>query len=294
MGFWIFLIVCVIAFIAVMIYSSNKEADTEEEKLKKYVEKEIMQREKFLNEHKEEESKKTQVSNDNEKNENKQGTILPLLKNYPLYSTQQQLDSLKRVQNNLDNQIKGKQLMKKWLRNITKEYRNFNFETFDKNEYAILDLALFFFFNHYIEFCNIVQKEEKSTLFIRDFYKEFLDYATDITTDFNEKTADDFFWDRMETYNKIMTSESTEKSEDLLFFLAQFIARDMADNIFSEKLILEDITKISIRIIELSSSHATVNDLLNDTFLALCDLYKVITPLRHNPNTNSRMEFNWK
>ena len=203
------------------------------------------------------------------------------------------LNDLKSLQNKLNLEIEGKKLLNKWLKRICTKCRDFDFETFDKNEYAILDLAIFFFFDNYISFCAVSQDQIKSKRFVRDFNEIFLEYSTGITADFNKKTADDFFWDRIEGYNSVMTTESDEKYGDLFFLLSQFIARDKAYEIFAEKFIMEEIFVISNRIIELTEAYKQISIILKDITNDIFEIYQKIPHLEYKSNTGVQC-INWK
>lgn len=203
------------------------------------------------------------------------------------------LNDLKSLQNKLNLEIEGKKLLNKWLKRICTKCRDFDFETFDKNEYAILDLAIFFFFDNYISFCAVSQDQLNSKRFIRDFNEIFLEYSTGITADFNKKTADDFFWDRIEGYNAVMTTESDEKYGNLFFLLSQFIARDKAYEIFAEKFIMEEIFVISNRIIELTEAYKQISIILKDITNDIFEIYQKIPHLEYKSNTGVQC-INWK
>ncbi len=128
-------------------------------------------------------------------------------------------------------------LIEKWLTKTVKIARKRNNNYVNKNKYTVLDFVLYRYFNCYIILCQFLHNSKKVQMFSRDFYCKYIEKAV-YRFDMNNSDAEKFFWNRMEQYNKIMTSEKEKREENLVLCYEQFIAKSLGETPYEERIVL--------------------------------------------------------
>ena len=129
-------------------------------------------------------------------------------------------------------------LIEHWFGTIILKIKTNEFKYFQKNSITTLELSVFCCYKIYLLFCQKVNDTEKAAEFTKIFTKIFIEYATE--NEFRaENVAEDFFFTRIEAYEKIIMSKDEEKTDYLIHCFNQFVARDLNGNPFDEQIILE-------------------------------------------------------
>lgn len=132
--------------------------------------------------------------------------------------------------------------IEKWLKKTVKVAIHHNNDYINKNKYTILDFVLYRYFNCYIIFCQLLRNAREVQEFSRDFFNEYTDYCSKNFGLSNEE-ADKFYWNRMEKYNQIMTSETEKREENLVFWYEQFVAKSLSGTPYEEQIVIVGMIK---------------------------------------------------
>ncbi len=143
------------------------------------------------------------------------------------------------------------------------------FKTIKKNRYTELDFLVYFMFTNYTIFCTLKNQksaEEYSELTFHWFMKNIPnDYELDL--DF----AEEFYWNRMETYSKVMVSKSENKEADLAQMYQQFISKDNINEPFEKRLVIGNFMEKFNYSVEANTLVSTINKSLSEYFKKICD-----------------------
>ena len=152
-------------------------------------------------------------------------------------------------------------LIEHWFGTIILKIKTNDFKYFQKNSITTLDLSVFCCYKIYLLFCQKVNDTEKAAEFTKMFTKILIEYATE--NEFKaENVAEDFFFTRIEAYEKIIMSKDEEKTDYLIHCFNQFVARDLNGNPFDEQIILEPTSVAYLRAKEIEDF---LDELLEET-----------------------------
>lgn len=179
---------------------------------------------------------------------------------------------ISRIQQSTIQKNECDSLINKWFDAVIELILSEKHAYVNKNEYTILDYLLYEYFNLYIAFCRRVNCPETSKNFNENFFKKYVNYAIN-NLKMTEIEADNFYWNRIEKYNKIMMSETTDKDEALLFEIQQFIKKSFYKTPFEEKVLVCDVFKSLALSQEINSLYSEVCDKTLHIFQDICALY---------------------
>lgn len=156
-------------------------------------------------------------------------------------------------------------LIEKWLTKTVKIARKRKNDYVNKNKYTVLDFVLYRYFNCYMILCQFLHDAKKVQMFSRDFYYTYMEHAV-CSFDMSNSDAEKFFWNRMEQYNQIMTSEKEKREENLVLCYEQFIAKSLGETPYEERIVLVGMfEKIAImkelHSLNAEAMNATMNEL---------------------------------
>lgn len=141
------------------------------------------------------------------------------------------------------------------------------------NLYTKLDFTIYIFFNLYISFGKALKNGEACQKFEENFRNAFITFSTE-KLGIDEDFADEFYCDRLSTYNDIMMSESANKDDALMASLEQFIQKDIQKEYFSKDLIVCDIAESINDTLSYTLLYGKVMEDITPTFNKIIEFYK--------------------
>lgn len=159
-----------------------------------------------------------------------------------------------------------------WLNRVMFFIKNSTFATIKKNKYTELDFLVYFMFTNYTIFCtakNQKSAEEYNKLTFNWFMENIPnDYELDL------EFAEEFYWNRIETYNKVMMSNSDMKEAALAQMYQQFISKDNINEPFEKCLVVGNFMETFNYSVEASTLISTINESLLEHFKKICDEFE--------------------